>query len=127
MKLAKHSNKDIASRELVLTKAVLSASDKLGINSTTLGKIIGLSAATISRMKKEGYSLKADKKEYELGAEFVRLYRGIDSINGGDDTANQSWIKSNNTILNGAPIDLIQKIRGLVHTIEYVDTFRAKI
>ncbi|MBL4837485.1 MAG: DUF2384 domain-containing protein [Kordiimonadaceae bacterium] len=127
MKLAKHSNKDIASRELVLTKAVLSASDKLGINSTTLGKIIGLSAATISRMKKEGYSLKTDKKEYELGAEFVRLYRGIDSINGGDDTANQSWIKSNNTVLNGAPIDLIQKIRGLVHTIEYVDTFRAKI
>jgi len=126
MTLAKHS-KAIVSKELVLTKAVLRASDKLGINSATLGKIIGLSSATISRMRNERYSLKADKKEYELSAEFVRLYRGVDSINGGDDVANRSWIASKNTVLNGKPIDVIQKIRGLVHTIEYVDTYRAKI
>jgi len=114
-------------REQVVTKAVLRASEHLGINAATLGKILGVSPATVSRMANRNYLLKFNKKEFELGLTFLRLFRGLDAINGGDDRTNKSWIRAKNSVLGGVPLELIATIAGLVNTVAYVDTFRAKI
>jgi predicted transcriptional regulator len=115
------------SREaVVLSKAAVRASERLGISQKVLGNIIGLSEPVISRMKKGEYTI-AGGKPFELAALFLRLYRSLDAIVGGDEAAARKWIKSGNLALNGAPIDLIQKVVGLTNVVEYLDSKRAVI
>jgi len=116
-----------ASRQaIVLTKATVRAAERLAISQKALANIIGLSEPVISRMKNGEYTI-ARGKSFELAALFVRLYRSLDSIVGGDQTSASKWMKSNNLALNGAPIDLIQKVYGLTHVVQYLDSKRAAI
>lgn len=116
-----------ADKERVLTHAVLKAAAGLGIKAADLVEVLGLSSATVSRMMNNTYLLKEHKKEFEIGLEIVRLFRGIDAISGGDDGTNKSWMRAKNTVLGDKPIVLIKKLGGLFRTVSYVDTFRAKV
>ncbi len=119
--------KPAASREgLVLTKATIRASEKLAVSQKALSNIIGLSEPVVSRMK-NGEFVIARGKSSELAALFVRLYRSLDAIVGGDEAAARKWMKSTNLALNGTPIDLIQKVYGLTHVVQYLDSKRAVI
>ena len=69
----------------ILTDAVLRAADKLGVPGSGLAEIVGVSAATLSRIKSGNYQLNPRKKEFELSVLFVRLFRSLDAIVGGDD------------------------------------------
>ena len=117
----------ISSRQgVVLTKATLRAAERLGISQKALGNIVGLSEPVVSRMKNGDYTI-ARGKSFELAALFVRLYRSLDAIVGGDEAAARKWMKSSNLALNGVPIDLIQKVYGLAHVVQYLDSRRAVI
>jgi transcriptional regulator with XRE-family HTH domain len=111
---------------IVLTKATIRAAERLGISQRALGNIIGLSAPVVSRMKNGEYTI-ASGKSFELAALFVRLYRSLDAIVGGDEAAARKWMNSGNLALHGAPIDLIQKVYGLTHVVQYLDSNRAVI
>ena len=50
-----------AASEAVLTKAVLNAADKLAINGVALATVLGVSEATVSRMKSGDYRLEASR------------------------------------------------------------------
>ena len=113
-------------QDIVLTKATIRAADRLGISQKALGNIVGLSEPVVSRMKNGEYTI-ARGKSFELAALFVRLYRSLDAIVGGDETAARKWMKSGNLALNGAPIDLVQKVYGLTHVVQYLDSRRAVI
>jgi uncharacterized protein (DUF2384 family) len=110
----------------VLTKATIRASEKLAISQKALSNIIGLSEAAVSRMKNGDFVI-ARGKSFELAAQFVRLYRSLDAIVGGDEAAARKWMKSRNVALNGAPIDLVQKVYGLTHVVQYLDSKRAVV
>lgn len=127
MKRLKKETVTVDKKEQVLTAAVLKAADHLDIKAAELGDVLGLSTATISRMNSGNYRLRSNKKEFELGLEFVRLFRGIDAISGGDNRSNRSWLRVHNKVLKETPIELIKSVKGLVDTVAYVDTFRAKI
>lgn len=115
----------VPSESSVVTKAVLRAADRLGIKNNVLAKIIGLSEPTISRMHKGTYMLPPESKAFELAVLFVRFYRSLDGIIGGDDTVAANWLKNRNTILDGIPLELIQSISGLANAIDYLDSRRA--
>jgi transcriptional regulator with XRE-family HTH domain len=110
----------------VLTKATIRASERLGISQKVLSNVIGVSETVVSRMKNGEYTI-ARGKSFELAALFIRLYRSLDAIVGGDEAAARKWIRSDNIALRGAPIDLIQKVYGLTHVIQYLDGRRAAI
>ena len=82
----------------VLTKAVLGAADKLGVPASALAEVLGLSAATISRMKSGDYRLNPERKEFELGVLFVRLFRSLDAIVGGEEGVAQAWLANPNSV-----------------------------
>jgi transcriptional regulator with XRE-family HTH domain len=111
---------------LVLTKATVRAADRLGLSQKALGNVLGLSESVVSRMRSGGYVLERGKA-FELAALFIRLYRSLDAIVSGDETTAREWMKKENLALNAQPIDLIQKVYGLVHVIQYLDTRRATI
>lgn len=118
---------DAAEAERVLSKAVVRAAQFLDISNATLAKILGVSEATASRLGREKFTLQAGSKPFELAQLFVRLFRGLTAISGGDDAASRSWLISRNSALRDRPIDLIQSIEGLIRTLHYVDSRRARI
>src|SRR5262249_3485556 len=111
---------------IVLGKATIRAAERLGISQKVLGTIIGLSEPVVSRMKKGEYTIERGKS-FELAALFVRLYRSLDAIVGGDEAAARKWMKNRNLALDGVPIELIQKVYGLTHVVQYLDSKRAVI
>jgi hypothetical protein len=111
----------------VLTKAALRAADRLGLTAKVLASVIGVSEATVSRMRKGGYALEAGSKPFELAVLFVRLYRSLDAIVGGDDAVARAWLGNANTPLDARPVEKIRTIAGLVDVIAYLDARRALI
>jgi hypothetical protein len=113
--------------EPVLTKAVLRAAERLGVPARALSGVLGLSPATLSRMKKSGAALESGSKSFELAVLFVRLYRALDAIAGGEDAVAKAWLANPNTALGAPPIERIQTISGLVDVIAYLDARRALV
>ncbi|MDX6752102.1 MbcA/ParS/Xre antitoxin family protein [Geminicoccaceae bacterium 1502E] len=113
------------SEETVLTRAVLRATEQLGLTSRTLAGVLGVSEATVSRMRGGGYVLQRGQKAFDLAILLVRLFRSLDAITGGDETVARAWLKNHNTALDGRPVALIETIPGLWHVIEYLDARRA--
>jgi uncharacterized protein (DUF2384 family) len=117
-----------ASRDaVVVTKAAIRAAERLGLKNNVMGRIIGLSEPTISRMRKGRYVIDPDHKSFELALLFVRLYRSLDAMVGGDDAVAADWLANTNTALHGRPLDLIQTVSGLVSVIAYLDSRRALV
>ena len=69
----------------VVTKAALRAAERLGVKNNVLARIVGLSEPTISRLRKGSLAIEPGQKAFELALLFVRLYRSLDAIVGGDD------------------------------------------
>jgi uncharacterized protein (DUF2384 family) len=111
----------------VLTGAVMRAAALLQINQANLAQILGLSPATVSRMANGAYSLDTQKKEWELGALFVRLFRSLDAVIGSNDGAARTWLNGENHGLGGRPIELIRSTEGLVRAVQYLDSTRGRI
>ena len=111
----------------VVAKAAIRAAALLDIPNTVLAKVLGLSEASVSRMRAGKFSLEQSPKAFELSVLFVRLFRGLDAIVGGDAAAARSWLKTENTALRGKPLTLIQSVTGLTQTVQYVDARRARV
>jgi hypothetical protein len=126
MKAALHPEVE-GNEAAIVTKAVTRASDNLNIPNRILGSIIGLSESTVSRMKKGTYLLNRAEKSFELSVLFVRMYRSLTAIVGGDDIIAQSWLANYNTALQANPIERIQSVNGLMDVINYLDARRAII
>jgi uncharacterized protein (DUF2384 family) len=109
----------------VVTRAVLRAGSRLGLTNRAIGRVIGVSEATVSRMGSGDYILGRGDKSFELAVLLVRLFRSLDAIVGGDEATARSWLRSPNTVLGAQPIDKIQTISGLVDVIAYLDARRA--
>jgi hypothetical protein len=114
-------------RAAVVTKAALRAASQLGMTNKVFANVVGLSDATVSRMRAGQYELQANQKSFELALLFVRLYRSLDAIVGGDDAVAGAWLRSRNTLLNDEPIALIQTVPGLMNVIQYLDARRAVV
>lgn len=112
---------------VVLTGAVLRACALLEISQTGLAQILGLSPSTISRMANGTYTLDEQKKEWELGALFVRLFRSLDAVIGSNDAAARGWLNGENSALAARPIELIRSTEGLVRVVQYLDAARGRL
>src|SRR5215510_13895078 len=94
----------------VVTKAALRAAGLLGISNRALGRIVGVSEASVSRMGAGTYQLKPDEKPFELAVLFIRFYRALDAIVHGDDAVARAWLTNQNTTLGERPLTLIQSV-----------------
>lgn len=110
----------------VLAKAVLAAAGRLGLRNRQLAAVIGSSEASISRLQ-HGRGLDPSSKEGELALLFLRLYRSLDALVGGDDDKARRWLTSENTHLGGVPVDRIYSVEGLVDVVQYLDAMRGRL
>jgi len=114
-----------AAEPAVATKAVLRAAARLQLSNRALGRIIGVSEATVSRMGSGTYTLSPGEKPFELGMLFIRLFRALDAVAGGDEAVACAWLRNENRGLGGTPLGLIESVPGLVHVLGYLDARRA--
>ena len=113
--------------ERVLTVAISRAADLWGLTNATLGRVIGVSPPTASRLRSGQKKLLRGTKPFELSQHFVRLFRSLDALTGSDDKSAMSWLRTENKDLGGRPIELIETVKGLAEVSNYVDDFRARI
>jgi hypothetical protein len=115
------------SEAAVVTKAVLRAAAALDLPAKALAAIIGVSEATASRMKGGGFALERASKPFELAVLFIRLFRSLDAIAGGDEKVARAWLRNPNMALGAVPLDHIRTVAGLVDVIAYLDARRALV
>lgn len=108
-----------------LSHATLAAADLLGVSQAELAPILGLSPATVSRLANAQYQLNPNGKEWQLAALFVRLFRSLDSLTGGNDALSRAWLRSPNHDLTAVPASLLADVTGLVRVVQYLDACRA--
>ena len=69
---------------VILTKALKNAADYWGVNNKHLGDVIGLSEASVSRLKNGQYVIDPKSKSWQLAVLFLRVFRGLDAYMGGN-------------------------------------------
>jgi hypothetical protein len=114
-----------AGEAAVVTKGVLRAAERLGLSNRVVAAVLGVSEATVSRMSSGVYQLEPGTKPFELAVLFLRLFRSLDAIVGGDTAVARAWLQNENTALSAAPVALIETVAGLVNVVAYLDDRRA--
>jgi hypothetical protein len=110
----------------VLAKALLSAADRLGLRAKHVATVIGSSEASISRLQRDR-GLDPDTKEGELALLFLRVFRSLDTLMGGDDAKSHAWLHAHNDHLAGVPAERIRTVEGLVDVVQYLDAMRGRL
>lgn len=110
----------------VLTKAVLAAARMLGLRNRDLAHVIGASEASVSRLS-AARLIEPDSKEGELALLFLRLFRSLEALVGGDDTKARAWLHADNAHLGGVPATRIKTVEGLVDVVQYLDAMRGRL
>lgn len=109
---------------LVLTKATLRAADFLGLSQAETAQILGASPSSLSRVARGTRLLRPDTKEGELALLFLRVFRSLDSLFGGNEDQCRRWLRADNHHLAGVPADLLTSVEGLVRVAQYLDAMR---
>ena len=68
-----------------------------------------------------------DGKAIELATLFIRAFRALDAIVGGDEAVAAAWMRNHNTALGGEPLALMKTVPGLVECLAYLDARRALV
>ena len=113
-------------QDIILTKALKNAADYWGVNNKHLGEVIGLSEASVSRLKNGQYIIDHNSKPWQLAVLFLRAFRGLDAYMGGNIENEKRWLKANNQALGGAPLELMRNVEGLSNVVQYVDYMRGQ-
>jgi transcriptional regulator with XRE-family HTH domain len=114
-------------RASVLTKATLRAAERLGLTGRQLAEIVGVSEATVSRLRRGEASLDAGSKPFQLAALLVRAFRSLDAITGGDEAVARAWLNAPNNALAARPLERMATVQGLVDVTTYLDARRAPV
>lgn len=112
--------------ESVLAKAVLNASDQLGLKQAELAAVLGMHRTAVSRLKKTP-SLDPRSKQGELALLLIRMARALYALTGGDKDWILHFMQSPNKVTGGIPREQIASIEGLIRVLQFVDAIRGKV
>lgn len=109
-------------RSEVLHEALLNAGKTLGLTQAELGKVIGRGRTDISRGNVDPGS-----KAGELALLFLRCFRSLYVLTGGDAGVMRHWMHTENRHTGGVPAEQIRTVQGLIGVLEYLDAARGKV
>jgi len=113
--------KPVLTEEKVLAKAFTNAGKALGVSQAELGLIIGKDRSNF----RNGIDPKT--KSGELALLFIRCYRSLFALVGGQVKDMQHWMQTVNNHTGGVPSEQIKTVTGLAYVVEYLDAIRAKV
>jgi hypothetical protein len=110
----------------LLAKAFRRAAEHLGLSQKDCAAILGVSQATLSRTA-AGRPIDPGSKEGEIAVLFLRIFRSLDAIVGGNAEHARAWLRSKNLHLGGVPAELVATVPGIVRVAEYLDAMRGRL
>lgn len=108
----------------VVMKAYIKACEALEVKSDVRAAMLGVDASTLTRNMERGFG---NEKTRELQLQFVRLYRSLFAIAGGDQYFMRHWFNAGNRALHGIPSQLCLTIFGIFSVNQYLDAMRGKV
>ncbi|WPC03843.1 antitoxin Xre/MbcA/ParS toxin-binding domain-containing protein [Pseudomonas sp. MBLB4123] len=115
----------VADADAVLAKALLNTREQLGLTQQELADIVGVHRTAISRWADTG--LRPQSKSGELALLLIRVYRALFALFGGNLQDMRHFLRTDNRHLAGVPLELMGRVQGLVHVVEYLDAIRGKV
>ncbi len=116
------------SAEAVVAKALVRAARGLGLSQAEVAGVLGTSAASVSRTFAGERPIAPDSAEGRHALLFLRLFRSLDTLVGGDEEKARRWLEAPNTHLGGQPPRaLLASTPGLVRVAEYLDAMRGTL
>lgn len=112
--------------EYVLAKAVLNASEQLGLKQAELAAVLGVHRTAISRLK-QNQSLDPLSKQGEIALLVVRIARALFALTGGDAEWIKHFMHTHNNVTGDIPAKQIESIQGLMTVVQFVDAIRGKV
>ncbi|HUJ27431.1 MAG TPA: MbcA/ParS/Xre antitoxin family protein [Myxococcales bacterium] len=112
---------------LVAAKALRRAADVLQLSQAEVAGIVGASAASVSRTFAGERGLDVQSAEGRLALLFLRVFRSLDALVGGDAAKARLWLRADNRHLGAAPLSLLALPQGLVRVADYLDAFRGRL
>jgi uncharacterized protein (DUF2384 family) len=90
--------------------------------------VLGTSAASMSRTWNGERPVDPDSAEGRHALLFLRVFRSLDTLVGGDEVKARSWLAARNAHLAGqSPRALLASTAGLVRVAEYLDAMRGTL
>jgi uncharacterized protein (DUF2384 family) len=112
----------------VVARALVRAAGLLGLRQADLAEVLGSSAASISRTFAGERDIAPESAEGRHALLFLRVFRSLDTLVGGDPAKARAWLSAPNRHLGGhAPSSLLRTTPGLVRVAEYLDAMRGKL
>lgn len=108
-------------KSAVLGRSLLAAAEELGISKADIGTIIGRNRTTIDRN-----GIDPDSKAGELALMFIRIYRSLFALMGGDRDNMRHFLRTENLGTRGVPAEQLRDIQGMVSVCTYLDAMRGK-
>ena len=106
----------------VLSEALANAGKLLGMSQSDLGDIIGKNRTAISRG-----GIDPASKAGELALLFIRCYRALYVLVGGNVEQMRHWMQTENLHTGGVPAEQIKSVQGLTVVLAYLDAMRGKL
>lgn len=113
--------KSVVNEQKVLAKAFANAGKALGLSQAELGQVIGKDRSNF----RNGIDPKT--KSGELALLFVRCYRSLFALVGGQKNDMKHWMQTENLHTGGVPTEQVKTVTGLTTVVEYLDAIRAKV
>lgn len=104
----------------LVAEACCRAATALGLNRDEISAVVGKHRTSIDRT-----GLDPATKEGELALLFLRVYRSLHALFGGDQALMRHWIEQPNHHLGEQPPRLLlPRIEGLIRVANYLDALR---
>lgn len=110
-----------------LTKSLSQLMSKWALKNQDLARILGVSAAKISRCERGTAFIRPQSKEGEIALALLRIFRSLYSFVGTNLKQHHQWLSSYNQALQGTPLELMHSLHGLYRVLSYLDAMRSKI
>ena len=111
----------------LVTAAFVVAGRELGLSLALMAAIIGVSSSTMKNFSR-GAATIASTKDQELSLGFIRVYRALFAILGGNQEQMRYWMKTPNRHFNNqVPTDLAGNYQGLAELNVYLDAMRGRV
>ncbi len=112
--------------EVVLAKAVLRASEQLGLKQAELAAVLGIHRTAVSRLKQKP-CLDPKSKQGELALLLIRIARALVALTGGDQVWIVHFMRTPNRVTRGVPAQQLESIQGMMLVLQFVDAIRGKV
>ena len=109
----------------ILSKAVARAAALLDVDDDGLSTILGVPGAVLPRMRDGLYGFEPGTRGFDAAVLFVRLFRSLDAIVGGNTDLARAWLRNHNTAFDASPLEKIKNDVGLSEVVDYLDAQRA--